>query len=73
MPDMVQVGNEIIGGMLWPDGKLPDHWDNFADLLKAAIRGVEEGSGGDDKDDKGDSPFLLTQKSGQSPRSCPGS
>jgi arabinogalactan endo-1,4-beta-galactosidase len=45
MPDMVQVGNEVIGGMMWPDGKLPEHWDNFADLLKAGIRGVEAGSG----------------------------
>jgi arabinogalactan endo-1,4-beta-galactosidase len=26
LPDMVQVGNEITPGMLWPDGKLPDHW-----------------------------------------------
>jgi len=43
-PDMVQVGNEITNGMLWPDGKLPDDWDNFADLLKAGIRGVTEGS-----------------------------
>jgi arabinogalactan endo-1,4-beta-galactosidase len=45
MPDMVQVGNEVTSGMLWPDGKLPDNWDNFADLLKAGIRGVAEGSG----------------------------
>jgi arabinogalactan endo-1,4-beta-galactosidase len=44
MPDMVQVGNEITPGMLWPDGKLPDHWDHFADLVKAGIRGVAEGS-----------------------------
>lgn len=22
-PDMVQIGNEVIHGMLWPDGKLP--------------------------------------------------
>ncbi len=43
-PDMVQVGNEITGGMLWPDGKLPDNWDNFADLLQAGIRGVKAGS-----------------------------
>jgi arabinogalactan endo-1,4-beta-galactosidase len=43
MPDMVQVGNEITNGMLWPDGKLPDHWDQFADLLKAGIRGVKAG------------------------------
>lgn len=45
MPQMVQVGNEITNGMLWPDGKLPDNWDNFADLLKAGIEGVEAGRG----------------------------
>ncbi len=45
LPDMVQPGNEIIHGMLWPDGKLPDHWDNFAELVKAGIRGVESGRG----------------------------
>ena len=44
MPDMVQIGNEVSAGMLWPDGKLPEHWDNFVDLIKAAIRGVEAGS-----------------------------
>ena len=43
MPDMVQIGNEVIAGMLWPDGRLPQHWDNFADLLKAGVRGVEAG------------------------------
>jgi arabinogalactan endo-1,4-beta-galactosidase len=45
MPDMVQIGNEVIGGMLWPDGRLPKNWGNFADLLKAGIRGVEAGTG----------------------------
>ena len=45
MPEMVQVGNEITNGMLWPDGKLPDNWGNLADLLKAGIRGVEDGRG----------------------------
>jgi arabinogalactan endo-1,4-beta-galactosidase len=45
MPEMVQVGNEITYGMLWPDGKLPAHWDNFADLVKAGIRGVQAGRG----------------------------
>jgi arabinogalactan endo-1,4-beta-galactosidase len=45
MPDMVQIGNEVTPGMLWPDGQLPAHWDNFADLLKAAIAGVDEGRG----------------------------
>jgi arabinogalactan endo-1,4-beta-galactosidase len=45
MPDMVQIGNEITPGMLWPDGKLPEHWDNFADLIKAGISGVDDGRG----------------------------
>ena len=45
MPDMVQIGNEVIDGMLWPDGKLPENWDNFADLVRAGIRGVEAGRG----------------------------
>jgi arabinogalactan endo-1,4-beta-galactosidase len=45
MPDMVQIGNEVIGGMLWPDGRLPKNWNNFADLVKAGIRGVEAGCG----------------------------
>jgi arabinogalactan endo-1,4-beta-galactosidase len=45
MPDMVQVGNEITSGMLWPDGKLPDNWDHFAELLQAGIAGVDAGRG----------------------------
>jgi arabinogalactan endo-1,4-beta-galactosidase len=46
MPDMVQIGNEVIGGMLWPNGRLPRNWDNFADLQKAGIRGVDSASHG---------------------------
>ena len=45
MPDMVQVGNEIRPGMMFPLGKLPDHWDNFAEFVKAGIRGVKAGAG----------------------------
>ena len=45
LPEMVQVGNEITPGMLWPDGKLPGNWDNFAELLGAGIEGVEAGRG----------------------------
>jgi len=45
LPDMVQVGNEVINGMLWPDGKLPDNWDNFAELMEAGINGVDAGRG----------------------------
>lgn len=45
LPDMVQVGNEVTHGMLWPEGKLPDHWNNFADYLRAGIKGVDAGHG----------------------------
>jgi arabinogalactan endo-1,4-beta-galactosidase len=45
LPDMVQIGNEVINGMLWPDGRLPENWDNFAELVKAGIAGVEAGKG----------------------------
>jgi arabinogalactan endo-1,4-beta-galactosidase len=45
MPDMVQVGNEVTNGMMWPDGKLPANWDNFAQLVQAGIDGVSAGSG----------------------------
>jgi arabinogalactan endo-1,4-beta-galactosidase len=45
LPDMVQVGNEITNGMTWPDGKLPENWDNFAQLVYAGINGVDAGRG----------------------------
>jgi arabinogalactan endo-1,4-beta-galactosidase len=45
MPDMVGVGNEIGNGMLWPVGKLPENWDNFAALVYAGINGVDAGRG----------------------------
>lgn len=45
LPDMVQIGNEVSNGMLWPDGKLPGNWDNFAELMKAGINGVDAGRG----------------------------
>jgi arabinogalactan endo-1,4-beta-galactosidase len=46
LPDMVQIGNEVTAGILWPDGRLPDHWAEFADLLKAGIDGVRAGATG---------------------------
>ncbi len=39
-PDMVQIGNEINHGMLWPDGSIED-WDNLAALLKEGYRAVK--------------------------------
>lgn len=40
-PDIVQVGNEISAGLLWPDGQWDD-FDKLAALLRAGIRGVRE-------------------------------
>lgn len=52
MPDMVQVGNEITSGMLWPDGKSwggdGHEFDRLASLLKSAIKGLHEGAGDSD-------------------------
>jgi arabinogalactan endo-1,4-beta-galactosidase len=42
MPDMVQVGNEITNGMLWPDGSNSTNWTNFGQLLNSAIAGVRD-------------------------------
>jgi arabinogalactan endo-1,4-beta-galactosidase len=51
MPDIVQIGNEITPGMLWPEGKLKGddekQWDCFTRLLKAGVRGVESTTGTD--------------------------
>lgn len=38
-PSMIQVGNELTNGMLWPLGKTPDY-DNLARFINAGIRGV---------------------------------
>ena len=47
LPDIVQIGNEIDGGFLWPLGKIgwdgytdPINYERFGRLLKAGIRGV---------------------------------
>ena len=49
MPDMVQIGNEVNGGMLWPVGKTWQQgneviggYDGFADLLKMGIQAVRD-------------------------------
>ncbi|MCX8180051.1 MAG: arabinogalactan endo-1,4-beta-galactosidase [Thermofilaceae archaeon] len=52
LPDMVQIGNEITCGILWPVGKVCDvenpeqQWVNFTTLLKAGIRGLRDAPGG---------------------------
>ena len=46
--DMVQIGNEITNGMLWPVGKIyrpsGEDWDTFTTLLKAGVDGAREGN-----------------------------
>jgi arabinogalactan endo-1,4-beta-galactosidase len=49
MPDMVQIGNEVNGGMMWPAGKtwregneVIGGYDGFAALLKAGIQAVRD-------------------------------
>jgi arabinogalactan endo-1,4-beta-galactosidase len=44
LPDMVQVGNEINHGMIWPDGKV-ENMDNLAALFKAGAAGVKDVDG----------------------------
>ena len=39
LPDMVQVGNEITNGLLWPTGKKPN-FDEIADYISSGIRAV---------------------------------
>ena len=49
-PLVVQIGNEITGGLLWDDGRVGGafdtarQWDNLAALLNAAIDGVHQAS-----------------------------
>lgn len=38
-PTMVQVGNELSNGMLWPYGQVPEY-ENLAKFVSAGIRGV---------------------------------
>lgn len=45
LPEIVQIGNEIHPGFLWPDGRLDGadsegSWCRFTELLKAAIGGL---------------------------------
>ena len=41
VPKMVQVGNEITNGLLWPDGHV-NQTDTMVLLIKSGIRGVRE-------------------------------
>ncbi len=46
-PNMIQLGNEIDHGMVWPEGRIndnstPENWDAFANLYKAGQRAARE-------------------------------
>lgn len=40
-PTMIQIGNELSNGLLWPYGKVPDY-NNIARFLNAGIRAVRD-------------------------------
>jgi beta-galactosidase len=40
LPDMVQIGNEVNHGLLWPDGHIAN-LDQLAGLLQAGVEGAE--------------------------------
>lgn len=47
LPEMVQIGNEINNGILWPTGKLwtesgGANWQGLTQLIKAGIQGVKQ-------------------------------
>ena len=42
LPDYVQIGNEINGGFLWPQGKWGSSSTQFVGLLQAGIAGVRQ-------------------------------
>jgi arabinogalactan endo-1,4-beta-galactosidase len=39
--DLVQIGNELNGGMIWPEGNW-EHWENLAAFLKAGLRAARD-------------------------------
>jgi len=44
LPDIVQIGNEIRSGLLFPEGELPDY-RGMVKLVNAGIRGAREAAG----------------------------
>ena len=40
-PDLIQVGNELSAGLLWPDGRVPEY-RHIAELVAAGIKGVRK-------------------------------
>lgn len=40
-PDLIQIGNEITNGLLWPTGRKPEY-DNIASYISSGIRAVKD-------------------------------
>ena len=40
-PDLIQIGNEITNGLLWPTGRKPEY-DNIASYVSSGIRAVKD-------------------------------
>lgn len=40
-PDMIQIGNEVSQGMLWPEGRVPNY-ENLTRFINAGIRATKE-------------------------------
>jgi len=40
-PDMIQVGNEITNGLLWPYGRKPEY-DNIASFVSSGMRAIKD-------------------------------
>jgi arabinogalactan endo-1,4-beta-galactosidase len=60
VPDTVQIGNEIINGILWSDGQIPwssdfkcpdddPSWDRLATLIKSGIKATKDALSPEDK------------------------
>ena len=47
LPDIVQIGNEIRSGLLFPDGELPDY-TKMVQLVNAGLRGARAAAGKDE-------------------------
>lgn len=41
-PEMIQIGNEINHGILWPEGKIEESFDQFGLLLRSASNSVRD-------------------------------
>ena len=53
LPHIVQIGNEIRPGLLWPEGRIggeyetPEQWDQLVALLEAGKKGIVDAVGSD--------------------------